>query len=150
MQSRRKRLVSMCHKNQEYEIDSFSSSPVPSIPEEFRVFDSLNTDDEYLPSDTDSNNSDAPLSLLKQSALTQIKEKVPSPVQEENPGTYKIRKQRKSVKGKTRSKKLERKLKRNHGEEYITESGKLKKARMCQPLDSCRMKCREKFRDEER
>ncbi|CAH1114756.1 unnamed protein product [Psylliodes chrysocephalus] len=146
MESRGKRLVSMCHKNQEYEIHSFSSSPVPSIPEEFRVFDSLNTDDEYLPSDTDSNNSDAPLSLLKQSALTKIREKVHSPVQEENPGTYKIRKQRKSVKGKTRSKKLERKLKRNHGE--VTESGKLKKARICQPLDSCRMKCREKFNEE--
>lgn len=44
--------------------------------------------------------------------------------------------------------KNQRKIKRNLGQQYITEKGKLVKARQLKPLSRCRAKCAEKLTDE--
>ncbi|CAH1974127.1 unnamed protein product [Acanthoscelides obtectus] len=100
------------------------------------------SEDDYVPSSPDSSDSDAPLiQYIRRSGVEEANKQTRS---------NEKHKTRKSIKGKTRFAKLERKSRRNFGIAYITESGKAKQARVCQPLLDCRMKCRERFTDADR
>ncbi|CAH1997391.1 unnamed protein product [Acanthoscelides obtectus] len=100
------------------------------------------SEDDYVPSSPDSSDSDAPLiQYIRRSGVEEANKQTRS---------NEKHKTRKSIKGKTRFAKLERKSRRNFCMAYITESGKAKQARVCQPLLDCRMKCRERFTDADR
>ncbi|CAH2001868.1 unnamed protein product [Acanthoscelides obtectus] len=100
------------------------------------------SEDDYVPSSPDSSDSDAPLiQYIRRSGVEEANKQTRS---------NEKHKTRKSIKGKTRFAKLERRSRRNFGVAYITESGKAKQARVCQPLLDCRMKCRERFTDADR
>lgn len=119
------------------------------------MFDGLDSDDdkEYEPSETeldriDRHRADIPTTSSNVENELSVEE---AGLKEKSSSTLKkLRKPKKSVKGKTRAIKAERKRKRNHGEEYSTESGKIKKKRECQTLGLCRTKCIERFSEEDR
>ena len=99
-----------------------------------------------MPSSPDSSDSDAPLIQYRKRISQGEQTNELKRSNETAAGTsypVKKRKVRKSMKGKTRLAKQERKFKRNLGLKYIT-------ARTCQPLHDCRMKCRERFTDADR
>jgi hypothetical protein len=57
----------------------------------------------------------------------------------------KLERGRKFTKRTTREAKEQRKIFRNRGQKYVTESGKVVNARVFRSLSSCRMKCSERF-----
>ena len=106
-----------------------------------------------MPSSPDSSDSDAPLIQYRKRISQGEQTNELKRSNETEAGTsYPVKKGkvRKSMKGKTRLAKQERKFKRNLGLKYNTKSGKPKPARACQPLHDCRMKCRERFTDADR
>lgn len=60
------------------------------------------------------------------------------------------RKKRKSIKGRSRETRAHRKKNRNLGRTYVTEKGKVVRGRECKLLGNCRMKCSERFSDNDR
>lgn len=65
-------------------------------------------------------------------------------------GKKKKRKMRVSLKGQSRQVRTDRCNKRNKGEEYTTQKGKVIMARKMKQLDLCRRKCNELFKDDDR
>jgi hypothetical protein len=54
-----------------------------------------------------------------------------------------IKQKRKNLKGRSRNGRLQIKAKRNLGQEYVTEKGKVARGRKFKQLDECRLKCKQ-------
>lgn len=120
-----------------YHSDS-DSSMAPSIPEEYRNL----LDKDYIPSDNESESkTDFILTLEENENENEDENEVENNESVSNTVT---------INRKSRAVRNERKRKRNFGEEYTMESGKIRKGRKCQTLRQCRMKCIDKFSDEDR
>ncbi|XP_072387052.1 uncharacterized protein [Diabrotica undecimpunctata] len=107
------------------------------------AFDDSDADPDYIQkSDTDSDN-DIPKKKLQKDTTALIAHEPGREILKNKPG-------RKSLKNETRLIREERKQNRNLGLSYTTKSGKVIKARTCQELISCRLKCKDRINEEKR